>query len=122
MQAMHDGGRRVCARCPRHRGSACLSAHLANAPILQYNWPPMNEFDLQGWEREIQAWRRRLDSQELAAPQTNVVRAELDDIQRDSASCAASARPRRRRAIASSAGWYSCSRCTTLCRGRVGKA
>src|SRR6476646_5328264 len=38
----------------------------------------MNEFDLQGWEREIQAWRRRLDSQD--AP---VVRAELNDIARD---------------------------------------
>jgi hypothetical protein len=38
----------------------------------------MNEFDLQGWEREIQAWRRRLGSQD--AP---VVRAEIDDIARD---------------------------------------
>jgi hypothetical protein len=40
--------------------------------------PPMNEFDLQGWEREIQAWRRRLEAQD--AP---VVRAEIDDIARD---------------------------------------
>ena len=23
----------------------------------------MNEFDLQGWERELEAWRRRLDRQ-----------------------------------------------------------
>ena len=38
----------------------------------------MNEFDLQGWERELQAWRRRLASQD--AP---VVRAEIDDIARD---------------------------------------
>jgi hypothetical protein len=38
----------------------------------------MNEFDLQGWEREIQAWRRRLASRD--AP---VVRAEVDDIARD---------------------------------------
>ena len=42
----------------------------------------MNEFDLQGWEREIQAWRRRLDVQD-AEPQMTVVRAELNDIQRD---------------------------------------
>lgn len=35
----------------------------------------MNEFDLQGWEREIQAWRRRLETED--AP---LVRAELDDI------------------------------------------
>ncbi|MDB4968120.1 MAG: hypothetical protein JWN44_3809 [Myxococcales bacterium] len=38
----------------------------------------MNEFDLQGWEREIQAWRRRLDAKD--AP---VVRAELNDIAAD---------------------------------------
>jgi hypothetical protein len=38
----------------------------------------MNEFDLQGWERELQAWRRRLASQD--AP---VVRAEIDEIARD---------------------------------------
>ena len=42
----------------------------------------MNEFDLQGWEREIQAWRRRLGSQD-AEPHMTVVRAELNDIQRD---------------------------------------
>ncbi len=38
----------------------------------------MNEFDLQGWEREIQAWRRRLGSQDAPS-----VRAEIDDIARD---------------------------------------
>jgi hypothetical protein len=38
----------------------------------------MNEFDLQGLEREIQAWRRRLDSHD--AP---LIRAELNDIARD---------------------------------------
>lgn len=42
----------------------------------------MNEFDLQGWEREIQAWRRKLGAQE-AEPRMAVVRAELNDIQRD---------------------------------------
>jgi hypothetical protein len=42
----------------------------------------MNEFDLQGWEREIQAWRRKLGAQE-AEPHMAVVRAELNDIQRD---------------------------------------
>ena len=43
----------------------------------------MNEFDLQGWEREIQAWRRRLDSQANAPSQIRVVVDELNDIQRD---------------------------------------
>ena len=38
----------------------------------------MNEFELQGLEREIQAWRRRLATHD--APQ---VRAALDDIARD---------------------------------------
>jgi hypothetical protein len=38
----------------------------------------MNEFDLQGWERELQAWRRRLGSQDAPA-----VRAEIDEIARD---------------------------------------
>jgi hypothetical protein len=38
----------------------------------------MNEFDLQGWEREIQAWRRKLGSEE--AP---VLRAELNEIAHD---------------------------------------
>ena len=42
----------------------------------------MNEFDLQGWEREIQAWRRRLGLAGRSAELT-VVRAELNDIQRD---------------------------------------
>jgi hypothetical protein len=43
----------------------------------------MNEFDLRGWEREIQAWRRRLGSQTVAPSQIRVVVDELDDIQRD---------------------------------------
>jgi hypothetical protein len=42
----------------------------------------MNEFDLQGWEREIQAWRRRLDGKD-APRNATVVRAELNDICRD---------------------------------------
>jgi hypothetical protein len=42
----------------------------------------MNEFDLQGWEREVMAWRRRLDATD--APQnSNAVRAELNDIVAD---------------------------------------
>jgi hypothetical protein len=46
----------------------------------------MNEFDLQGWEREIQAWRRRLDAAgapTAPATDTSAVRAELAQIQRD---------------------------------------
>lgn len=39
----------------------------------------MNEFDLQGWEREVQAWRRRLDANE-AIQNATAVRAELNDI------------------------------------------
>jgi hypothetical protein len=43
---------------------------------------PMNEFDLQGWEREVMAWRRRLDATD--APQNSTaVRAELNDIVAD---------------------------------------
>ena len=42
----------------------------------------MNEFDLQGWEREIQAWRRRLDCRDAESHMT-VVRAELADIVHD---------------------------------------
>jgi hypothetical protein len=42
----------------------------------------MNEFDLQGWEREVMAWRRRLDATD--APQnSSAVRAELNDIVAD---------------------------------------
>jgi hypothetical protein len=42
----------------------------------------MNEFDLQGWEREVMAWRRRLDATD--APQNSTaVRAELNDIVAD---------------------------------------
>src|SRR5438045_3925692 len=42
----------------------------------------MNEFDLQGWEREVMAWRRRLDATD--APQNSTaVRAELADIVAD---------------------------------------
>lgn len=55
---------------------------MADASFLQYNVAAMNEFDLQGWEREIQAWRRRLGSQD-AEPQMTVVHAELADIVRD---------------------------------------
>jgi hypothetical protein len=51
---------------------------LASARLLHYDDAAMNEFDLQGLEREIQAWRRRLDSHD--AP---LVRAALDDIARD---------------------------------------
>jgi hypothetical protein len=41
----------------------------------------MNEFDLQGLERELQAWRRRLDAADAAT--ATAVRAELNEIQRD---------------------------------------
>lgn len=41
----------------------------------------MNEFDLQGWEREIQAWWRRLSAAD-APREATVVRAELSDIAR----------------------------------------
>jgi hypothetical protein len=39
----------------------------------------MNEFDLQGWEREVQAWRRCLASTG-AIQNATAVRAELNDI------------------------------------------
>jgi hypothetical protein len=42
----------------------------------------MNEFDLQGWEREVMAWRRRLDATDGTQSST-AVRAELDDISAD---------------------------------------
>jgi hypothetical protein len=78
----------------------------------------MNEFDLQGWEREIQAWRRRLDSQD--AP---VVRAELNDIARDIGELRihpeteAQARDRVERRLVRLLALYDLA-----CRGRVGKA
>jgi len=82
----------------------------------------MNEFDLQGWEREIQAWRRRLGSQD-AAPQMTVVRAELNDIQRDIGELRvhpeseAQARDRVERRLVRLLALYDLA-----CRGRVGKA
>jgi hypothetical protein len=39
----------------------------------------MNEFDLQAWQREIDAWRRRIAADD-EAPQ---LRAELDHLTRD---------------------------------------
>ena len=78
----------------------------------------MNEFDLQGWEREIQAWRRRLDSQDAPA-----VRAELNDIARDIGELRthpeteAQARDRVERRLVRLLALYDLS-----CRGRVGKA
>jgi predicted RNase H-like nuclease (RuvC/YqgF family) len=82
----------------------------------------MNEFDLQGWEREIQAWRRRLDSQ-AAASQMTVVRAELNDIQRDIGELRThpesetQARDRVERRLVRLLALYDLA-----CRGRVGKA
>jgi hypothetical protein len=78
----------------------------------------MNEFDLQGWEREIQAWRRRLDSQD--AP---VVRAELNDIARDIGEMRthpeseAQARDRVERRLVRLLALYDLA-----CRGRTAKA
>ena len=78
----------------------------------------MNEFDLQGWEREIQAWRRRLDSQD--AP---VVRAELNDIARDIGELRmhpeseTQARDRVERRLVRLLALYDLA-----CRGRVGQA
>jgi hypothetical protein len=78
----------------------------------------MNEFDLQGWEREIQAWRRRLDSQDAPA-----VRAELNDIARDIGELRthpeteAQARDRVERRLVRLLALYDLA-----CRGRVGKA
>lgn len=42
----------------------------------------MNEFDLQGWEREVQAWNRRLEAIDAPSNAT-AVRAELRDIVAD---------------------------------------
>ncbi len=80
----------------------------------------MNEFDLQGWEREIQAWRRRLSS---TASDMTVVRAELNDIQRDIGELRthpeteARARDRVERRLVRLLALYDLA-----CRGRVGKA
>jgi hypothetical protein len=78
----------------------------------------MNEFDLQGWEREIQAWRRRLDSQD--AP---VVRAELNEIARDIGELRghpeteAQGRERVERRLVRLLSLYDLA-----CRGRIGQA
>lgn len=83
----------------------------------------MNEFDLQGWEREIEAWRRRLDSQGAPAPQTSLVRDELNDIQRDIGELRshpeteAQSRDRVERRLVRLLALYDLA-----CRGRVGKA
>ena len=82
----------------------------------------MNEFDLQGWEREIQAWRRRLGSLG-AEPQMTVVSAELNDIQRDIVELRvhpeseAQARDRVERRLVRLLALYDLA-----CRGRVGSA
>ena len=82
----------------------------------------MNEFDLQGWEREIQAWRRRLSSPD-AAPDLTVVRAELNDIQRDIGELRshpeteAQARDRVERRLVRLLALYDLA-----CRGRTAKA
>jgi predicted RNase H-like nuclease (RuvC/YqgF family) len=83
----------------------------------------MNEFDLQGWEREIQAWRRRLSSSPDAAPDMTVVRAELNDIQRDIGELRthpeseSQARDRVERRLVRLLALYDLA-----CRGRVGRA
>jgi hypothetical protein len=90
----------------------------------------MNEFDLQGWEREIQAWRRRLDAQGAAsettpekAPDTTVLRAELNDIQRDivelreNPASESDTRNRVERRLVRLLALYDLA-----CRGRVGSA
>ena len=83
----------------------------------------MNEFDLQGWEREIQAWRRRLDSQAQAPSQVRVVVDELDEIQRELGELRshpeseAQSRDRLERRLVRLIGLYDLA-----CRGRVGKA
>jgi predicted RNase H-like nuclease (RuvC/YqgF family) len=82
----------------------------------------MNEFDLQGWEREIQAWRRRLSTTETA-PDMTVVRAELNDIQRDIGELRthpeteSQARDRVERRLVRLLALYDLA-----CRGRVGQA
>ena len=83
----------------------------------------MNEFDLQGWEREIQAWRRRLGSQTEAPSQIRVVVDELDGIQRDLGELRehpeseAQSRDRLERRMVRLLGLYDLT-----CRGRVVKA
>lgn len=84
----------------------------------------MNEFDLQGWEREIQAWRRRLSAPPTAAdPQLTVVRAELADIVRDIGEIRvhpeseSQARGRVERRLVRLLSLYD-----VACRGHVGKA
>ena len=82
----------------------------------------MNEFDLQGWEREIEAWRRRLSSTE-SEPDATVLRAELNDIQRDISELRqhpeseAQARDRVERRLLRLLALYDLA-----CRGRVGEA
>jgi hypothetical protein len=83
----------------------------------------MNEFDLQGWERELQAWRRRLDSQAVAPSQIRVVVDELDEIQRELGELRShpesevQSRDRLERRLVRLLGLYDLA-----CRGRVGKA
>lgn len=81
----------------------------------------MNEFDLQGWEREIQAWRRRLDSQVTAPSQLRVVVEELNCIQRDLGELRlhpeSEARDRLERRLVRLLSLYELA-----CRGHVGKA
>jgi len=82
----------------------------------------MNEFDLQGWEREIQAWRRRLGPLG-AEPQMTAVRAELADIQRDIVELRvhpeteAQSRDRVEKRLVRLLALYDLA-----CRGRVGSA
>jgi predicted RNase H-like nuclease (RuvC/YqgF family) len=82
----------------------------------------MNEFDLQGWEREIQAWRRRLDTRDAESHMT-VVRAELADIVRDIGELRvhpeseSQARERVERRLVRLLSLYDMA-----CRGRVAKA
>lgn len=68
---------------PARGGGRRADGRLADAPILQYTGGAMNEFDLQGLERELQAWWRRVDSPHVAAERTTAVRAELSDIERE---------------------------------------
>jgi hypothetical protein len=81
----------------------------------------MNEFDLQGWEREIEAWRRRLDA--AGAAPLGEVRAALQDIQREIGELRvrpeseAQGRDRVERRLVQLLALYD-----VACRGRVGKA
>ncbi|MGZ3443159.1 MAG: hypothetical protein ACXVDD_26740 [Polyangia bacterium] len=83
----------------------------------------MNEFDLQGWEREIQAWRRRLGSQVEAPSQIRVVVEELNEIQHDLGELRlhpeteAQSRDRLERRLVRLLGLYDLA-----CRARVVKA